>query len=75
MSIENPLFRQATQPLLSPRNVYERFGWTQNPFPHKPGVIAESDDPRLNGTTYREDIRANEQKEFERLFIGRDRPF
>ena len=70
----NPLFRKPTGPLAASDNPYLIFGWTENPFPDKPGVIPDSEDARVNGMTYRPDIRAREESEFDRLLLNKQPP-
>jgi hypothetical protein len=74
MSQSNPLFRKPPEDPRPPTNRYERFGWKQNPFPDKPGVIHGSGDPRSNGMTYQADIREREQKQFDQLLIHHQPP-
>ncbi|MGA2658605.1 MAG: hypothetical protein ABSH34_13965 [Verrucomicrobiota bacterium] len=40
-----------------------------NPFPHQPSLNPESDDPRVNGTIYCEDLHVDKTGEFYRLLI------
>jgi hypothetical protein len=65
----NPLLRPTAAPLEEPVNRYHRFGLVRNPFPDKPGVMPDSEDPRLNGSIYVEAIRQHEQQRFEELLI------
>lgn len=62
------LFRRATAPVKSEPNKYEKFGFSQNPFPTKPSVIIGSPNPIENGSIYLPDLRKKEQLEFEQLF-------
>lgn len=71
MTALNPLFRRAPDGVLPAPNPFERFGLKHNPFPDRPGVIPDNDDPRLNGSIYRADLRQAEQEKFERLLIPR----
>ena len=75
MTDQSSLFRKATTPVVPRENLYEAFGLEQNPFPDKPSVVPGSDDPRLNGSIYRADLRQQEEQTFERLMIPTlDRP-
>jgi hypothetical protein len=69
MTDQSSLFRKATAPVVPRENPYEAFGLEQNPFPAKPSVVPGSDDPRLNGSIYRADLRQQEEQTFERLMI------
>jgi hypothetical protein len=69
MTVQSSLFRKATVPTIQPSNPYERFGLTQNPFPDRPSVVLGSEDPRLNGSIYRADLRQQEEQAFERLLV------
>ena len=66
----SPLFRTSTAPATL-SNPYGRFGFKWNPFPEKPGVLPESEDPRTNGSIYVEQARIEEQRRFEELLIPR----
>jgi hypothetical protein len=66
----SPLFRTSTA-LAPPATPYGRFGFKWNPFPEKPGVLPESDDPRTNGSIYVEQARIHEQRRFEELLAPR----
>lgn len=48
---------------------YEKFGFTQNPFPPKPGVMIDSPDKRENGTIYLAELRKDEEGKFEQLMV------
>lgn len=65
----NPLLRRPTSLPAAPTNRYERFGWTRNPFPDRPGVVPDGEDPRSNGSIYVDSIRRREQDRFEELLI------
>lgn len=70
----NPLFRRS-EPVPVSENPYVKFGLSQNPFPDKPFIVPESNDPRLNGEIYQADLRSTEEAQFERLLIPRkERP-
>ena len=47
-------------------NLFERFGLSRNPFPNKPSLVIGSD-----SLPYLEDLRAEEQRQFEDLMIPR----
>jgi hypothetical protein len=66
----SPLFRTTTAPATQP-NPYGRFGFKRNPFPEKPGVLPDSEDPRTNGSIYVEPARIGEQQRFEDLLVPR----
>ncbi|MCP4112406.1 MAG: hypothetical protein GY749_43925 [Desulfobacteraceae bacterium] len=63
------LLRQATSPAEPIPNKYERFNFTQNPFPAKPSVTIGSQDYRENGSIYLPELREKEQLKFEQLLI------
>src|SRR5262249_3819737 len=69
MTSTNPLFRRAPAPVPAGPNPFERYGLRQNPFPNLPGVVPDNDDPRVNGSIYRADLRKAEQDKFERLLV------
>ena len=50
-------------------NRYEKFGFTQNPFPRKPSVIVGDTDYRQNGNIYLEELRQSETQQFEQILI------
>jgi hypothetical protein len=52
----SPLFRTSTAPAAQ-SNPYGRFGFKWNPFPKNAGVLADSEDPRLNDGIYVEEAR------------------
>lgn len=67
--------RRSAVPIGIPEETYRRFGLTQNPFPNRPTVVRDSEDPRLNGTLYEPKLREQEQFKFERLMVpGLDQP-
>src|SRR5258708_3211419 len=71
----NPLLRRPAAPPAAPANRYDRFDWFRNPFPDRPYVIVDGEDPRSNGSIYADSVHAGEQRRFEELLIPtRDRP-
>ncbi|MCI0611832.1 hypothetical protein L0244_02475 [bacterium] len=49
----------------------------ENPFPYSPSLVPRSENPRLNGTIYNEQLHEGKAKDFERLLIpgpGRNNP-
>jgi hypothetical protein len=66
----SPLFRTSISPATL-SNPYGRFGFKWNPFPEKPGVLPESEDPRINGSIYVEQARIEQQRRFEELLVPR----
>ncbi|WP_028581399.1 hypothetical protein [Desulfogranum japonicum] len=48
---------------------YEKYGFTRNPFPPKPGVMIDSPDTRENGSIYLAELRKNEEAKFEQLMV------
>ncbi len=63
------LFRRTDINIPPPVNRYEKFGFSQNPFPTKPSVIVSNPDPRENGEIYLPALRQKEQEKFEELMI------
>ena len=69
------LLRQATTPTKPKPNKYEKYSFIRNPFPPEPGLKIGSPDPRENGSIYLENLRQQEQRQFEQLLIRHpDRP-
>lgn len=64
------IFRKTQQPDKPKHNKYEKYGFSQNPFPQKPSVTIGSNDYRENGSIYLQDMRVEEQEKFERLIVS-----
>ncbi|MCP4353854.1 MAG: hypothetical protein GY795_51055 [Desulfobacterales bacterium] len=63
------ILRQAVTPAEPIPNKYEKFNFTQNPFPAKPSVTIGSQDYRENGSIYLPELRKKGQLKFEQLLI------
>jgi hypothetical protein len=65
----NDFFRKVDEHDRVTTNKYEKYGFTRNPFPLKPGVNIGSPDNRENGSIYLKELREREQLKFEQLLI------
>ncbi len=63
----NPFRRTQHQGLI---NKYEKYGFSQNPFPIDPAVKPYSEDRRENGSIFLEELRAEELKEFQSRIVA-----
>ncbi len=62
-------FRRPTIHLQPSVDRYATLGLRDNPFPHQPSLNPESDDPRVNGAIYCEDLHLDKQADFYDLLI------
>jgi hypothetical protein len=67
--MENPLLRRIVRSEQSETNRYETFNLRNNPFPLDPGLSPSSDDPRVNGSIYNEELFLDKQNQLDQLLI------
>ena len=48
---------------------YQKFNLTENPFPSEPSVNKESKDKRINGEIYEIEIRKEEYRQIENVYL------
>jgi hypothetical protein len=67
--MENPLLRRIARPKQPETNRYEVFDLRNNPFPLDPGLSPSSDDPRVNGSIYNDELFIDQQNRLDQLLI------